>query len=259
MLALDALIFSRYVGEVTAWAEQFAPDKPGRVADIGAGPGTYGLALARRFPDAELVAIDRLPVMLDRIRATAREQGLDDRLRVVQADLDAGWPAVTGVDVAWAASSMHHLTDPDRLLRELRPALNPGGLLAITEMSGMPYFLPDDLGLGRPGLEERCHEAVAGFGWNAYPDWQVNLERAGYEPVGRRTYAIEASSPAPAVQRYARAVLSGFRSVLADLLTAEDLDVLDRLLSPDGPESLTHRDLTARGERTVWAARRPRD
>ncbi|MGW4797064.1 class I SAM-dependent methyltransferase, partial [Nonomuraea sp. NPDC004297] len=168
-LDLDARLTGPYLGELTGWLWGLAPAQPRRVADLGAGTGAHTLELARRFPQAEIVAVDNSAVMLDRIRAAAREQGVADRLRLVQADLDAGWPPVGAVDVVWAASSLHHVADPDRLLRDAHAALNPGGLLAVIEMDGLPRFLPDDPHLARPGLEERCRAAAAQAGWNAYP------------------------------------------------------------------------------------------
>ncbi|MGW0803432.1 class I SAM-dependent methyltransferase [Nonomuraea sp. NPDC002799] len=257
-LDLDAKVLGAYLDEMTGWVRQHAPGSPRKVVDVGAGTGTGSLALARRFTTAEIVAIDRSAVLLDRLRAAVRGQGLDDRLRVVPADLDVAWPAVDAVDVAWAASSLHHVADPDRVLRDIRAALNPGGLLVVIEMDALPRFLPDDIGLGRPGLEARCHEAAARAGWNAHPDWRPHLERAGFEPAEQRRFAIDASPAPPSTGHYAHSVLNGFRSGIAEHLADDDLATLDRLLTGDHPDALLNRpDLTVRGSRTAWAARRP--
>jgi ubiquinone/menaquinone biosynthesis C-methylase UbiE len=65
----------------------------------------------------------------------------------------------------WAASSLHEVADPDRVLSNVYAALHAGGLLVVVEMDDLPRFLPDDVGLGRPGLEARCHAALAQAGW----------------------------------------------------------------------------------------------
>lgn len=258
MLDLDAEMLGSLLDEMTDWVRRHGPDATKRVADVGAGTGTGTLALARRFEAAEIVAIDRSPALLDRLRTAAHGAGLADRLRVVSADLDIAWPSLDAVDVAWAASSMHHVADPDRVLRDIHGALNPGGVLAVVEMDALPRFLPDDIGLGRPGLETRCHEAAARAGWNAHPDWRPHLERAGFEPVVQRTFIVEASPAPPAARRYARRQFGAFRVAVEGRSAADDLDVLDRLLSDDRPEALANRrDLTMRSSRTVWAARRP--
>ncbi|MEU8269801.1 class I SAM-dependent methyltransferase [Sphaerisporangium sp. NPDC049002] len=258
LLDLDAEVAGSYLDEVTEWAARHAPEAPRTIADVGAGTGAGSLALARRFGAAEVVAIDRSALMLERLRAAARGRGPADRLRLVRADLDVAWPAIGAVDLAWAASSLHEFADPERVLRDVHAALNPGGLLVVIEMDALPRFLPDDLGLGRPGLESRCHEVVAEAHWNAHPDWRCHLERAGFEIAGQRGFTIEPSPAPPATGRFARAYLSRIRSVVEGRLAADDLDVLDRLLADDDPEGLLRRrDLTVRGTRTAWAARRP--
>lgn len=240
------------------WVEHYAPATTGRVVDVGAGTGTGSLALARRFSDAEIVAIDTSASMLDRLEEVASAHGLTGRLRAVQADLDVAWPEVGGIDVAWAASSLHHLADPDRVLRDLHTALDPGGLLVVVEMATLPRFLPEDVGQGRPGLEARCHEAMAQAGWNAHPDWRPHLEQAGFEIAAQHTFDIEVDPAPPSIQRYARMFLGNIRSSLEDRLTTDDVDTLDRLLADDDPRAvLRRRDLTLHSSRTAWAARRP--
>lgn len=256
LLDLDARVFGPHLDDLTELVRRHSPEKPRRIADMGAGTGTGALALARRFPAAEIVAIDRSPVMLGRLRATAHAQGLDDRLRAVQADLDAGWPAIGPVDVVWAASSLHHVAVPDRVLRDIHAALTPGGLLAVVEMDALPRFLPDDIGVGRPGLEARCHEAAARAGWNAHPDWRPHLERAGFAMTGQHTLTVEANPAPPDAGRYAHALLGRFRSAFDGDLADDDLATLDHLLTGAHPGSLFDRRLTVRGSRTLWAARR---
>lgn len=257
-LDLDAEVLTSYLDEVIEWASLHLASAPRTVVDVGAGTGSGSLALARRFPTAEIVAIDRSAFLLERLRAAARRQQLSDRLRVVQADLDIAWPGIGGVDLAWAASSLHHLDDPHRLLGDLCAALNPGGLLVVTEMDGLPRFLPDDIGLGRPGLEARCHEAAARAHWNAHPNWRSHLEQAGFTVAEERTFTT-AVSPAPSgAGRYAHSYLSRIRAGLGDQLAAEDRKILDHLLAGDQPDALVRRgDLVVRSSRTAWAARRP--
>jgi ubiquinone/menaquinone biosynthesis C-methylase UbiE len=258
LLDMDAEILGSYLDEVTGWLGQYAPAAPRTVVDVGAGTGAGGLALARRFSTADVVAIDRSALMLERVRAAARTQGLADRLRVVQADLDVAWPRIEAADVVWAASSLHEVADPDRVLRDVYTALNPGGLLVVIEMDTLPRFLPDDVGLGRPGLESRCHEALAKANWNSHPDWRPHLEQAGFEVAAQRSFSIEASPAPERTGRYADAYLRRIRFALDGKLAAEDLNTLYHLLAAENPDSLLRRhDLTLRGSRTAWAAHRP--
>ncbi|MFI5085188.1 MAG: class I SAM-dependent methyltransferase [Actinomycetales bacterium] len=258
MLDLDAEVLSEYLDMATAWVAQLVPGTSRRIVDLGAGTGTGTLALARQFGSAELVAVDNSASMLERIQAAASRHGVADRLRTVLADLDLAWPDIEAADLVWASSSLHHFADPDRVLRDVHAALNPGGLFMVLEMDDFPRFLPEDVGIGAPGLESRCHEAIARQGWNSHPDWGPHLEQAGFVIAARRGISVEANPAADMTRRYAHASLRRIRSALEDMLAAEDLATLDRLLADDGPDALLSRgDLTVRNSRTAWAARRP--
>ncbi|MBK1785961.1 class I SAM-dependent methyltransferase [Prauserella cavernicola] len=257
LLDLDAALLRGYLDEVTAWLESHLPGEPSAIADLGAGTGTGSVALARRFPSAHVSALDRSELMLDRVATAVREHGVAERVSTVRADLDDGLPALGTVELAWASSSLHEVADPGRLLRDVHTALAPGGVLVVVEMDGIPRFLPDDLGLGTPGLERRCHEAVARAGWNAHPDWRSHLERAGFEVTGQRRFELAPDPAAEGTVRYAHGYLSRIHRALESELDTDDLGVLDRLLSADDPESLAHRtDLEPRTSRTAWVARR---
>jgi SAM-dependent methyltransferase len=264
LLDLDGEVLHSYLSDLTGWARQLAGDRAvRRIVDLGAGTGTGTVALARRFGEAEVIAVDGSAELLSRIRAKALDLGLDGRVTVVRADLDTGWPAVGAVDLAWASMSLHHLADPDQVLRDVVAALRPGGLLAVAELDAQLRFLPDDVRLGRPGLEARCHAALDGPRSQALPhlgsDWGPRLAGAGFDVVGRRTFTIDLAPPLPAAAgRYAWASLGRARTALEGQLAADDLAALDALLATSGPDSLLHRrDLVIRGTRTAWAGRRP--
>jgi SAM-dependent methyltransferase len=262
LLDLDAEVLHSYLSDVTAWVRQQAAAEPRRVLDLGAGSGTGTIALARCFAGAEVVAVDQSADMLARVRSRAAGLGLAGRVTTVQADLDAAWPAVEPADVAWASNVLHELARPDRVLADAYAAVRPGGLLAVAEFGAWPRFLPDDLGLGRPGLEARCHAALeseaAGPPTPHGTDWGPRLAEAGFAPVARRTFAIDLRPPLPpAAGRYARAYLRRIRPGLDGRLDAGDLAVLDTLIDSDGPDGLLRRaDLRVRSTRTAWAARR---
>lgn len=256
LLDLDADVLGGYLDVVIGWVGELLTVAPRTVVDLGAGTGGGSVALARRFAAAEVVAVDRSEPMLDRLRASAREAGVDDRVRGVRADLDDGWPVIGPVDLAWASSSLHELADPDRVLRDVHSALTPGGVLAVLELDALPRFLPDAVGAVRPGLEARCREALTD--WNAHPDWAPHLERAGFEVAAQRAAEVAVSAASPAAQRYARSHLGRVREAVEGRLDREDLDALDDLLTDEGPDAvLRGAGLTVRSARTAWLCRRP--
>ena len=260
LLDLDAEVLHEYVSEVMALVHAAAghPERP-RILDLGSGSGTGSIALARSFPRAEVTAVDLSEDMLHHLRHRAAAAGLADRIQTLRADLDAGWPALEPVDLAWASASMHHLADPGRVLAELFATIRPGGLLAVVELGSFPRFLP----AGLAGFEERL-QALADAARQAHlphigSDWGPMLSKAGFAVEAERQFTIDLSDPLPAATgRYAWATLSRLRAGLGDRLEAGDRATLDALLADDGPESVLHRpDLNVRTVRSVWLGRRP--
>ncbi|MFE9426873.1 class I SAM-dependent methyltransferase [Kitasatospora sp. NPDC006697] len=264
MLDLDAELLHQPLTGVTEWlAELTTGQTVQSVLDLGTGTGAGTFALLERFPDARVTAVDMSAGMLERVRAKAAAAGLDGRVRTVEADLDADWPDFGTVDLAWSAAALHHVADPQDALRRLRALLRPGGLFALVEIDGLPSFLPEDLGLGEPGLERRCRAVVAARLAEELPylgaDWGPILTGAGFEVEPERRFTVELASPLPdPAARYARLVLARNRERLGDQLGAADLEVLDALIDGPGPENVLRRsDLLVRAERRVWVARRP--
>jgi SAM-dependent methyltransferase len=264
LLELGAEVLHGYLSDAIAWVCSQAPDRPlRRIVDLGSGTGAAAIALAQRFADAEVLAVDASAEMLSRVQAKALDLGLDGRVGTLQADLDGPWPAIGQADVVWASMSLHHLADPDRALGEVFASARAGALVAIAEMNSLPRFLPDDIGLGRPGLEARCHAAAAELNAHRLPhlgaDWGQRLTQAGFTTVAERTFSIDLDPPLPAATgRYAQLFLQRIRAQLDGTLDAEDLATLDALIDGSGPSSVLHRhDLAVRDTRTIWAATRP--
>lgn len=257
-LDLDALILGSYLESATEWAAELLPD-PAIIMDVGAGSGAGTLALARRFPEASVTALDRSAVMLAQTLAAAQDQGMAGRVNTVEADLNDAWPASASADLMWASSSLHELANPERTMAEMFAALNPGGVLIVIEMDSLPSFLPESLPEGSavaPGVEGRLHAALAGRGWNQYPEWTAGLERAGFA-VERRHFPTLGSSTPELAARYARTFLSRMAFALDGRASSADRASLEVLLG-SGPESVERRgDLVVRGHRTAWAARKP--
>ena len=263
LLDLDAEVLHSYLRGAITWVHRLAADLPRpRILDLGSGTGSATLVLAQEFGDAEVLAVDQSAEMLGRIRAKALDLGLAGRIGTLQADLDGPWPAIDAADVVWASLSLHHLADPDRVLGDVFAATRPGGLFAIAEIGSPIRFLPDDIGTGRPGLEERCHAALDEMHTRELPhlgaDWGERLARAGFKLVAERTFAIDPGQPLPAAtQRYAQVYLRRTRGRLDGMIAAEDLATLDTLIG-DGPGSVLHRpDLGVHGTRVIWAGQRP--
>src|SRR5215207_3169889 len=56
LLDLDAEVLAEHLASIVAWLPVTAA--PRRIVDLGCGTGTGTFALLRRFPEAEVVAVD---------------------------------------------------------------------------------------------------------------------------------------------------------------------------------------------------------
>jgi SAM-dependent methyltransferase len=99
--------------------------------DVGCGPGTITLDLARLVAPGRVVGIDRAPEVLAQASAHASGQGVSIELRVGDVDVlpfpDASF------DVVHAHQLLQHLSDPVRALVEMRRVLRRSGLLAARD------------------------------------------------------------------------------------------------------------------------------
>jgi SAM-dependent methyltransferase len=249
-------------------AELRGPDAPPvrRVLDIGSGPGVGTCELAMRFPRSEVIAVDGSPAMLERAIRRAADHGLHDRISAHLAELPDGLDGLERADVIWASLSLHHVGDEVAALRLLGGLLEPSGLLAVAEMAEPMRLLPDDLGIGRPGLVHRLEDA--GSTWFAamreglpgsVPSAELTsmVTSAGLEVVDQRLARHRIDPPlADDARRFMLGHLRRTRGNLDDRLDEDDLHTLDVLIDADDPRSVMHRsDVFVAASRQIVIAR----
>jgi malonyl-CoA O-methyltransferase len=107
---------------------------PKRVLDAGSGPGRDAALLGKRYPQAQIVALDFARGMLD------QERGLFARLfsRNEKHSLCANFerlPLAAGsVDMLWSNMALHWAADPAAALREFHRVLAVDGLLMFSTL-----------------------------------------------------------------------------------------------------------------------------
>lgn len=241
---------------VTAQIAAELPVPPGGVvADVGCGTGEMTLLLAGRVGDGgRVLAVDREPVLLDRVRSRAEEAGLAGRVATVQADLEQLPGALPEpVRLLWAGHVVHHAGDQAAAVAALAASLAPGGVLAIAEGGSPGRWLPWDVGVGRPGLETRLE--VAQDEWfgamrASLPGsvreprgWPVLLRAAGLVEVTARAWLLHHPAPLPpALQQTVINKLAGRVERAEPWLDDGDRESWGRLLDAAGPDWLGHRD-----------------
>jgi len=107
-----------------------------KVLDLGCGDGIISLGLLRRGGAAEVTGIDLVDVdlpFLQRIAAENGEQPLtaDEPLRFLRSEPDLVPLPDASVDIVTAWSVFEHVTEPARLLADVKRVLRPGGVLFI--------------------------------------------------------------------------------------------------------------------------------
>jgi len=145
------------------------------VLDAGCGPGRMTVPMSARVGDAgRIVAIDRQPRMLQRLKERVDDRGLAN-VETVLGKLGEGLLPAAAFDVAVLVTVLGEIPDKVGALVEIRDALRRGGVLSVTEVLPDPHYQS----LGRV----RALAAAAGLreerlfrGWAGYT---VNLVRGG--------------------------------------------------------------------------------
>ncbi|HEY3718026.1 MAG TPA: class I SAM-dependent methyltransferase [Jatrophihabitantaceae bacterium] len=236
----------------TAVAAQIVRASDRFAVDAGCGAGGMTRALAAALPaDARVVGIDGSAEVL----AVAAQQTSDERISFVLAAYEDGFAASVSqpADLVWASASVHHASDQQAAVDRLAELLASGGRLALAE-GGLPaHYLPWDVGVGAPGLEERL--VAAGQRWfermraelpgaTRMPyGWPSTLKRAGLSGIRTRTVLVEQPAPLADSSIAVHALRSQVdRLADTDLLDADDRAAWARLLDPSGAEWLGARD-----------------
>ncbi|CAJ0853597.1 Trans-aconitate 2-methyltransferase [freshwater sediment metagenome] len=94
------------------------------VFDLGCGPGNSTELLARNFPGAEVVGVDKSDNMLAVARARL------PTARFIKDDI-AHWRPPAPADLIFANATLHFLPDHRKLIHALLDSLRPGGRLAV--------------------------------------------------------------------------------------------------------------------------------
>jgi 2-polyprenyl-3-methyl-5-hydroxy-6-metoxy-1,4-benzoquinol methylase len=119
--------------DVATW-----PKLPNKVLDIAAGPGAFGIEIAKMAPSATVVALDWKPVLAV-TEENATKAGVAERFTFKPGSaFEVDWGS--GYDLILLPNFLHHFDADDcvMLLKKARASLVPGGRVAIVE------FVPNE-------------------------------------------------------------------------------------------------------------------
>lgn len=142
------------------------------ILDVGCGPGVQTVDLLNLSP-GKVLALDFLPRMLERTASHATQEGVAERVEVLEQDMRCmDFPPDT-FDVIWSEGAIYNLGFEAGLLK-FKNFVRPGGYVAVSEAV---WLKPDP------------PETVRSF-WKQYPgiDTIHNklavIDRLGYTRIG---------------------------------------------------------------------------
>ena len=108
--------------------------RPGMfVGDVGAGTGFYTLRIAQQIaPTGRVFANDIQPAMLTRLRRNAAARSITNFETVLGTEADPRLPS-GALDLVLMVDVYHELSDPQRMLQNIRSSLKPDGKLVLLE------------------------------------------------------------------------------------------------------------------------------
>ncbi|TDW31325.1 methyltransferase domain-containing protein [Cryobacterium psychrophilum] len=240
-------------------AAYLAPElKPGMtLLDVGCGPGTITVDLARRVSPGRVVGIDASAQIIIYAEGLAVDEAVHNASfrvgNVYALDFDDA-----SFDIVHAHQVVQHLSDPVAAMREIRRVLKPGGLFAARDVDyGGVAIYP-----ALPGLEKWMETYRDVHFWNGGdPDAGRALKawarRAGFASVAASAsiwcFATDAEREWWGESWAVRATESSFaahaiESGVADLAELRDIAAAWRtwVHDPDGWFAMPHGEILAR-------------
>ena len=113
--------------------------------DLACGPGTLALRFAKHV--RWICALDFTPAILARARHKAAAEGLLQKFGFALGDAQALPLADASLDLAVTSYSLHHISDPARVIREMARVVKRGGRVGVIDI-----VVPED-----PKIRELNH------------------------------------------------------------------------------------------------------
>lgn len=111
-----------------------------QVLEIGCGPGTYSIEVARRIPEGHLELFDLQEEMLNKTRRKIEKAGLEKDAGYTQGDARDLPFGDAAFDIVFLVTVLGEVPDRKQCLASIRRVLRPGGCLSITEHLPDPDF-----------------------------------------------------------------------------------------------------------------------
>ena len=129
---LQRAVEAQLLESLEYYALQHADAAPARVVDLGSGPGRAAAAMRKRWPKAQVVAVDLALPMLREARQREPWHPLRRRIDRVCADARALPLADGSADLLFSNLCLQWVEDLPAVFAGFRRLLRPGGLLLVS-------------------------------------------------------------------------------------------------------------------------------
>jgi len=173
------------------------------VAEVGAGRGRYVVHMAARVgKTGQVYANDIDEEKLEYLRFRCERDGMDN-VETILGEVDDPLLPEGALDLVYLINTYHDLADPVELMRNIMPALKPGGLLVVIEhdsekSTSTHHGIEQEALFGQ--LEEAGYEVAR---------VETFLERDNiniFRPIGKAKGQSKQPSPPPFTDDWAVAV-----------------------------------------------------
>jgi len=103
-----------------------------RILDVGCGPGSITVDLARLVPQGSIIGLDYSSVAVNAAKKLASDQGIKNAEFKTGDAYHLYWEDET-FDVVHCHQCLIHMDDPGRVLKEMRRVCKKGGIVAARE------------------------------------------------------------------------------------------------------------------------------
>lgn len=130
------------------------PEKP-RILDVGCGPGMQTIELAK-LSNGRIDALDNHQPFLDHLKKRAEEEGVSDRINIINGDMFALNYEDKSFDLIWSEGAIY-IIGFEKGIREWRKLLTDKGYVVVSELSWLRPDSPEEVrkffAEGYPGIK----------------------------------------------------------------------------------------------------------
>jgi len=116
----------------------------GEAVDLGCGAGQLVMEMARKAQGLQMTGIDLSEKMLADARQSAQRVGLDNRVDFRLGNVEKIPFPDQSVDLVISTASLHHWSDPVKVLNEIDRILKPGGAYYVFDLRrdmALPFYI----------------------------------------------------------------------------------------------------------------------